>query len=50
MLVWIRWAQTKPLSPNTAAPVNAPIGPTCRRSQPKVKTPVSHTDKTVVCN
>ena len=34
MLVWIRCAQTNPPRPNTAAPVKAPIGPTCRRSQP----------------
>src|SRR5436305_15078403 len=47
MLVWIRCAQTNPLRPNTAAPVSAPDGPTWRRSQPYVPSPVSQTDSTV---
>ena len=47
MLVWIRCAQTNPLSPNRAAPVNAPAAPTCRRSHPYVARPVSQTDRIV---
>ena len=47
MLVWTRWAQTNPPRPKTAAPVSAPAGPTCRRSQPYVPAPVSQTERTV---
>ena len=47
MLVWIRCAQTNPLRPNRAAPVRAPDGPTCLRSQPYIARPVSQTERTV---
>ena len=47
MLVWTRCAQVKPPNPNSAAPVSAPAGPTCRRSQPNVPAPASQIENTV---